>query len=84
LEKLKSLLEWMYVESDFWGKRTFNTKNLWDHLQEGNLIKKYNAEKALAKKRAAKATADTADPARPEYQKKDAGKFFAKAKEQKQ
>jgi hypothetical protein len=46
----------MYVESDFWGKRTFTTKNLWDHLQEGNLVKRYNAERKLQKKKAAKAT----------------------------
>lgn len=56
LDKLKPLLEWMYVDSDFWGKRTFNTKNLFDHLQEGNLPKRYNAEKKLAKKRAEKQT----------------------------
>ena len=58
LEKLKPLLEWIYVESDFWGKRTFNAKNLYDHLQEGNLLKKYNAEKDLHKKKVAKARAE--------------------------
>jgi len=60
LDKLRPLLEWMYVESDFWGKRTFNTKNLFDHLNEGHLIKKYNAEKKLTKKKAAKATGQQA------------------------
>jgi hypothetical protein len=59
LDKLKPLLEWMYVESDFWGKRTFNTKNLFDHLQEGNLRKKYNAVKALKRKRVEKAQGET-------------------------
>jgi hypothetical protein len=54
LDKLKPVLEWMYVESDFWGKRTFNTKNLRDHLEEGNLLRKYNAERALHRKKVTK------------------------------
>jgi hypothetical protein len=84
LDKLKPLLEWMYVESDFWGQRTFNTKNLFDHLEEGNLIKKYNAVRNLQKRRVAKAKTEALGAAasgKPEYQK-DAGKFFARAKEQ--
>jgi hypothetical protein len=86
LEKLKPLLEWMYVESGFWDSCTHNTKNLYDHLCAGNLLAKYNAVKKLHKKKVAavKAEALGGDPARPEYQKKDAGKFFAKAKEQAQ
>jgi hypothetical protein len=55
LEKLRPLLVWMYEDSDFWGQRTFNTKNLFDHLQEGNLLRKYNAVKKLRKAQAAKA-----------------------------
>jgi hypothetical protein len=62
LDKLKPLLEWMYVESDFWGQRTFSTKNLFDHLQEGNLLKKYNAVRILEKKKAAKLKPSTTAP----------------------
>jgi uncharacterized protein YdaU (DUF1376 family) len=65
LAHLKPLLEWMYLESDFWGKRTFNTKNLFDHLNEGNLQKKYRAVKARQNRKTAKVGGDAAPKTAP-------------------
>lgn len=62
LDKLKPLLEWMFVEDKFWGSVTHNMKNLWDHLQAGNLLAKYNAVRKLKKKQIAKAKDEITAP----------------------